>query len=372
VELINRTALVAAANFSEGHAQSRERYLMVTAKATFTFDRRGHVQLETQKPEPLYRAPVATAHGLLPNDLLPRASTDFEVILLGTAYSESGKPVPHRRVALGVGSVRREMDVFGDRVWSGDSFSAPEPFSTMPLSYERAFGGSFDVLIDEHSRLRVVDPINSLGRGFDIDTYMKHLAAELKAPPGYPQLPNHVDRLPNLEHPDAPIRTRADAPAPVGWGTLPHDSGLKVKWALDRVAAEQPIEQDEIIDRAYLQAHPDWVIPVPPTAALVELQGVVPWGSLVFRLPRLRPVIDIHNGGATQARPLAPQMLVLLPDELRFCVLYRATVALEFQPGDDRGLRLRTEERWCDDDELPDLPQPDIQLTATSAEVTSS
>lgn len=365
MQLINRTGLVAAANLSEGHAPSRQRQLMVTAKATFTVDRNGRVQLDEQTPEPLYAAPVTTSNGLLPVDLFPRTSPDFEVFLLGTAYTEAGRPAPQRRVSLSVGSVRREIEVFGDRVWSGDSFSAPQPFTTMPLTYELAFGGTFDVLVDEHSKLRVVDPINSLGRGFDIGTYMKHMGAELKAPEGYPQLPNHVDRLPNLEHPDAPIRQRVDAPAPVGWATLPTDSGLKLKWALDRIAAEQPIEQHEIDARVYLQAHPDWVIPVPPSAAIVEMHGVVPWGSLSFRLPRLRPLVDIHNAGATQVCPLAPQMLVLLPDQLRFWLLYRTTIMLDFQPGDDRGLRLRTEERWCDDD-----PLESSQPTAISAEVT--
>jgi hypothetical protein len=82
--------------------------------------------------------------------------------------------------------------------------------------------------------------------------------------------------------------------------------------------------------------------------------GVLPCERVTFRLPRLRPVVDISNESGTHTSPLVPQMLVLLPEQWRFYLVYRTVVSLVFRPGDERGLRLRTEERWgSDDDDSP-------------------
>jgi hypothetical protein len=363
MELVNRTPLAAASNLSDGFFQSSERFLVVTAKATFAFDQSGRVELDSHNPIPLFSDDVPTPLGLLPTDSLPRADPVFEVILLGKAYAPGGRAVRHRRVALAVGAIRRELEVFGDRVWTRrDAFSAPAPFLEMPLDYERAFGGSFDVLIDEKSKLRVSDPSNSLGRGFDLESYMKGLGEALRAPAGYPKLPNYVRQLPNLEDPGQPIRRWDDAPTPVGWATVPPTIGLRMKWALDRVRAEQPITEEEAVAHAYHRAHPDWVIPLPPPSTVVEMIGLCQSEQVTFRLPRLRPVVDILNRDRTHVSPLVPQVLVLLPEQWRFYLVYRTVVSLDFRRGEDRGLRLRTEDRWSSDDGGAPIPAPRVRV----------
>ncbi|MGD0837523.1 MAG: DUF2169 domain-containing protein [Polyangia bacterium] len=352
MELVNSTPLAAASNLSQGFVPSHERFLVVTAKATFAFDQSGHIELDSQNPFPLFPKDIPTPLGLLPTDSLPRADPVFEVILLGKAYAPKGREVQYRRVTLAVGSIRREIDVFGDRVWiRREAFSQPMPFAEMPLQYERAFGGSVDVLVDEKSKFRVADPSNSLGRGFDVQTYMKGLGESLRAPPGYPKLGNYVRHLPNLEDPRMPIRRWEDAPTPVGWATVPPTIGLRMKWVMDRIQAKQPFTEEEVVAHAYHRAHPDWIIPVPPPSAEVEMIGVLPCEKVTFRLPRLRPVIDILNGPSTHISPLVPQMLVLLPEQWRFYLVYRTVVSFVVRPHEDRGLRLRTEERWSANDD---------------------
>jgi hypothetical protein len=346
MELVNRTGLAAESNLSDGYASGSQRYLMLTAKATFRFDAEGAVTLDTQDPVPLFAEDVSTPLGVLPRDSLPRADDAFEVILLGKVYAAQGSAV-QRRVTLRVGEVRRELQIFGDRTWLGDDrFSPPLPFSEMPLQYERAFGGSFEVSIDAHSKLRVGDSLNARGRGFDIESYMAGLGQALRAPAGYPRVDGHVRQLPNIEYADRPIKTRRDAPPPAGWATVPPDIGLGVKWALDRVRAEQPIEQREISTRIYYRAHPDWIIALPAPAAQVEMVGVFPFERASFSLPRLRPVADVLVGAHSHVLPLVPQMLVLLPEELRFYIVYRVIAALDFRRGEERGVRLRLEPRW--------------------------
>jgi uncharacterized protein YjbI with pentapeptide repeats len=67
----------------------------------------------------------------------PRA----EILLTGSAQSPQGEPITAMPVALHVGSWSKSLMVFGDRIWTFDGLSDPLPFTTMPLVWERAFGG---------------------------------------------------------------------------------------------------------------------------------------------------------------------------------------------------------------------------------------
>jgi uncharacterized protein YjbI with pentapeptide repeats len=65
-----------------------------------------------------------------------------ECFLAGTCYPPGGKPASTSAVAFQVGKVSKTLAVFGDRTWSSlGVLSAPKPFTAMPLSYERSFGG---------------------------------------------------------------------------------------------------------------------------------------------------------------------------------------------------------------------------------------
>ena len=347
MQLVNRTALSAAANLTRGPHSAVERVLTVTAKATFSFDARGQVQLDTQSPYPLFATQVQTPLGLLPRDDLPCELPQLEVMLLGKAHARGGEPTARQRVALRVGSVRRELEVSGDRTWrSREEISVAQAFSSMPLTYERAYGGSFDVFVDADSRLRISDPTNALGRGFDLEHTMQAFGEALRAPPGYPKLPGYVRQLPNVEDPEHLIAQWTDAPLPAGWGTLPMESGIRSRWVFERIAAEEPISEADVIAHAYQQAHPAWVIPLPERLPIVELTGVVPFETVTFLLPDVQPVVDVLQGTTASPHPLAPRMLVLLPEELRFYLVYQVSLTLRYEPGVERGARLRIEHGW--------------------------
>src|SRR3989441_5257748 len=79
-----------------------------------------------------------------PSDVsLTKPATD--VLLLGTAYPPRGRPATQMDVSLTAGPLRKTVRVFGDRVWERrgvvPSMSSPALFETMPLVWERAFGG---------------------------------------------------------------------------------------------------------------------------------------------------------------------------------------------------------------------------------------
>jgi uncharacterized protein YjbI with pentapeptide repeats len=111
-----------------------------------------------------------------------------DILLVGTAYTPRGVQLTRLEVALRVGSFRKSLLVTGDRFWRVRSFiwetiSAPCLFKTMPLIYDRAYGG-------------MGYKQNPIGLGY------------------------HKKRLPNLESLTDPIRNRGDHPPPAGFGPV--------------------------------------------------------------------------------------------------------------------------------------------------------
>lgn len=91
-----------------------------------------------QWPKVLKQIPAGQAL----DHILPKAHA--EVMLSGNAHA--AKPVPRMQVRLQCGPVEKRIDVIGDRRWERMWYGrvcirAPKPFTTMPLSPERAYGG---------------------------------------------------------------------------------------------------------------------------------------------------------------------------------------------------------------------------------------
>jgi hypothetical protein len=354
MRLVNQTPVPATVTTSDFES-STQRIGLLTAKATFRFDSQGRVELETQEPFPLLAQDEETPLGDLPSDLQPRADATLEVILLGHAYAPRERSVPALTVALTVGKVRRELLVFGDRSWapSRKAVSRPAPFAKMPLTYGRAFGGTVPINLDRESVFDLSDTCNKHGIGFDAERMARELGTLLKAPRGYPTLPaGYVRPLPNLEDPRAPIARWEDAPLPVCWATVPIDVPV---WAV-RQARENPAPppppplaeiKRELPSVANYRAHPDWVIPLPPAAPRLRLENLLPATPVLeMSVPDFGVVADYTVSGRIGRRSLMPHTLVLLPDRQRFYLVYRLPFNFEFQPGDEREFRLRTEPKW--------------------------
>lgn len=69
-----------------------------------------------------------------------------DILLVGAAHAPGARPVSHLRTTLHAGPISKALVVFGDRQWnssmSGGAYaSPPQPFVTMPLCYESAYGG---------------------------------------------------------------------------------------------------------------------------------------------------------------------------------------------------------------------------------------
>jgi hypothetical protein len=73
-----------------------------------------------------------------PGDFAP-VKRKVDVTLVGHAYAPSGRPVEELTARLTVGDLVKAVRVTGDRLWSASPApGAPQPFTRMPLRYERA------------------------------------------------------------------------------------------------------------------------------------------------------------------------------------------------------------------------------------------
>lgn len=323
------------------------RFGMAAAKATWRIDEAGAVQLDGEDPVPLFPKDEETELGLLPRDDMPQPNTAFDVILLGVAHAPGDQPTRQMQVAFTVGDERRELAVFGDRHWVDlNSFSAPEPFERMPLTWERAFGGTVEALIDRESPIDVTDPNNPVGRGFDPWPSLAGIAGHFGMPDGYP-IYDRTRLLPNVEDPAALIRRWEDAPLPASWATLPLTSPQHAMRALEMDGdPADPDARKRFNAEIFRRAPPSCGMRPPAAGAPVVLEGLTPDSPLSFELPQLRVFGDVAFGEETGVHELIPQLLVLLPEERRFYIVYRCVFPVPFVEGEQRSMRMRVDEGW--------------------------
>lgn len=343
MELANPHPLPATLAVSEMPGFGR-RVATAVAKATFNIAG-GKAELETQAPLELLPKDTPTPLGDLPRDDLPRCDPVFEVVLFGQARAPGGAPCTRMSVSLAVGSTRRELLVTGDRRWEKQRLrqrpTDPEPFAVMPLTWERAFGGTCAVEIDRESFVDLSDVRNAVGRGWDPSPDAAALGKQMKSPKGYPKF-DPTRLLPNVERPDSPVSVWEDSPEPACWAPVPTTSAIHAL----RLMQDGP-DGPQIGPGVFHRAHPDWVLPHAPEAgAVVEVRGVTERGSWSFPLPRLGVRVDLHTNGSTRTIDLAPQVLVLLPEESRCYLVFRGWIPVPPPDGEPRTARLRLDESW--------------------------
>ena len=114
-----------------------------------------------------------------------------ELLVMGDAWQPGGVPAPVRQVRAQVGSLEKSLYVVGDRHWKRGVPTEPEPFVSMPLTWENAYGG------EGYAK-------NPRGKG-----YAKVEDEEKKLRP-----------LPNVELPGDMIRRERQHPEPAAFGPI--------------------------------------------------------------------------------------------------------------------------------------------------------
>ncbi len=350
MQLVNHTAVPADLRvaFMPNTANRRG---FLTAKATFSVVG-NRAELDRTHPLEVLAEAQTRDQGMLPPDVTVVRRDPFEVMLLGDVVSPTD--ISEATVAMRVGPVHHALRVFGDREWISDEIGTPATFRTMPLTWERAFGGSGDIELDRDAVITVRHPDNPLGRGFDLSEHARVYETQLTPPPGYPRFAA-ARALPNLEDANALIRLPTDTPEPKCWAPVPAACGARFTSALAAIREDivegsapptiTPHKQRELMLCNLRHAHPDWWINRPTRGARLTLSGVSS-NPIDVALPALRVFGDYAVGPRQGTRELIPQAIVVLANERRFTITYRSSFLVRYTAGDERAFRLRLEEGW--------------------------
>jgi hypothetical protein len=244
-----------------------------------------------------------------------KAGTD--VLLIGSAWAPGQRPVPRTQVTMSVAERQKTILVTGDRVWRDGRPSDPKPFESMPLVWERAFGGVHKngdkVMAEEH---------NPVGCGFAGG----RSAADMQGL-----------AVPNLDDPAAPLQQvgQASAPvcfAPIAPAWLPRRSFAGTydeRWQRSRA----PYLPDDFDPRFFQSAAPDFAFERYLQAGeRVQIAGVLPDGPIAFTVPHSHLSVAVTVAGVRETPPANLETLTIEPDENRACFTWRAAVPCDRKP----------------------------------------
>ncbi|MBL8739752.1 MAG: DUF2169 domain-containing protein, partial [Myxococcales bacterium] len=290
--------------------------LAVTAMAFFPFSQPRKLLAEV----PMWTSAMDALGSETPLDnAMPKSRG--ELLVAGNAYVLGGKPGPATNVVVDMstssGSIKKELYVIGDRQWERSGPGAPVPFTAMPVTWSRAFGGPD------------FKP-NHLGKG--------HAAIEVDGRKLHP--------LPNVEDKRALVKSPDDEPVPVGLGPMDQqwpvraqhvgtydDRWLKTRfpwfpddfhWEFFNVAPE-----DQRIEGFFAGGERFRVEGMHPEKRVVEGE-----------VPRLLPRLFVRKKGELELVPMPAarlDTLLLLPNIERGIAIYRSTINVAEDDAHDIG-----------------------------------
>ena len=292
---------------------------VVAVKCTYDIEPDGITTISQRQPPvvfaPEYTDPDNPSESSMKYDSdLVRTKTTTDVVLVGNAYAPQGRPVWELEVGCRVGPIVKQLTVTGDRLWRGTTTSDPSPFTVMPLTYERAYGG-FDPQLRKTDS-PAWDVRNPVGTGF-----AKSAAA--------------IDgqKLPNIEYRDQRIRSWRDRPSPAGFGPVcthwQPRAGLAGTYDDNWQRTRFPLLPDDFDDRHYQCAPVDQQ---PPRFLVggesTTLINLTPDSKLHFKIPRVFLGFEtfFYTGEKQLHPPPKLHAVILEPDYPRVSLVWHSTL----------------------------------------------
>lgn len=263
---------------------------LVVVKATFEIEPNGSCRL-SEEQVPVLR--LGEPHGELGKSSL-RYDADLlgvkpctDVLVHGSAWAPRGTRPTTLDVQVIAGPIRKRLRVFGDRRWErtivgGVAASSPRPFESIPIVYERAYGGWDRSSPDpvEH-RLEARNPV---GTGFAV------------------RRESCIDQLlPNIELPDQSITSWKERPTPAGLNAIERHWSPRRELAGtydDQWKARRfPLWAEDFDTRYHNCAPADQQVQgFLRGGELVELHHLSPNERMTFTLPRIYPFFETRFG----------------------------------------------------------------------------
>lgn len=323
MELINATRMLAG--YTLGIEPSGRELLVVVVKGTFRIPVRSGEKLRLHEEQ----IPLLTSDEFFgdPGLSAPKYEIDYsprkqrcDILLNGQAYAPGGQPTDRVVVGLGIGSWSKSFTVVGDRAWyfaGGARATGAAPFTTLPISYDHAFGG-VDLRHEDPAEHAAFMP-NPSGRGFH-----RHLRPEwLQDSP----LPNTEEIGAPVDRPDGNYRPMSFGPLGRHWDPRYRYAGTYDQHWQDEVFPFLPSDFDE---RYYQAAPAEQQLPTPLGEQLVTLFNLTPDGRRDFLLPHLEAPFFIFPKVGEREECTAPVDTVMIePDLERVTMTWRLTRPLK-------------------------------------------
>jgi hypothetical protein len=276
--------------------------LYVIVKATFLMGLEwclADEQITPQMGDEYWGEPGQSSIKFLSDFHIGKNNTD--IIMQGNACSVNDQQVQQLDVHLTVGKVHKTVRVFGDRQWQNGQISSPTTFQSMPVVYERAFGGMHEV--DEENVF--IEDRNSVGCGFA----GKRNLQEMEGSP-----------LPNIEDPEHLIKNIKDTPLPAGFAPCNNDWLPRRQWAgtyddLWQTTRAPYLPLD--FDKRFLNAaHPDLVYPgYLQGGEPIIIKNMHPAGDIQLNVPQVNMLCNVVVNNKIVPLQLNIETLTLQPNE---------------------------------------------------------
>jgi hypothetical protein len=280
---------------------------VVIVKATFRLDDAGRTELDDEQ-ERVAVAPIWAGEpgrsSLLREGEMVFAHPGTDVTINSTARAPGDRPVPELEAGVTVGDLRRALRIFGERRWKAGAFglrkTAPQPFLTMPITWENAFGGGAGT--DAY-------PANPIGRGF---------GEQLDGAP-----------LPSVEDPTDLVDNAHSQPAPAGLGAVPSlwsprrefAGTFDVVWQTTRA----PLWPADFDRRFFCAAPPGlWSERHLIGGEPVTLLHLGPTPLFTFELPRVEVVVHTWFNGSRLRQRVRLDRVILEPDRSKVVLVWRS------------------------------------------------
>ncbi len=247
-----------------------------------------------------------------------------DVLINGSAYAPNQRPSAIVPIKIAVGDVRKELIVSGDRFWRtgplGISPSSPKPFLTMPIVYERAFGG-----VDRSSadpKDHAVEQRNLAGLGFrGAVSYDATIHTE----------------VPNIEYPHFRQTRRSDTPKPAGLGVIARGWQQRICFAgtYDKQWLEEqwPFLPLDFDSRHYQAAPLDQQSNTVQGGEVVSLLNLTRDGIWSFHLPILNVPVRLHYDNRREKLCVRLDTVLIEPDFYRVTLTCRVTIKTQRNNG---------------------------------------
>jgi len=297
----------------------REVVSVAIVKGTFDVAADGTLT-PSSEPTPLVKQVLETPFGVFHSEYFFKKQ-GVDLCVLGTVHRP--RPVDEARVRMTCRNRTWELVVRGDRRWiraRPDRLtpSRPEPFTSMPLGYSRAFGGQIQL-----GDLTVGYAANPQGRG-----YYRTIEEAENQP-----LPNIEDvRRPSPPH------WIPEEPPPAGWAPYPNFWALRANAgvAIDAKAGTLA----DVRPALFNHAHPDLMLDAVDAGDRLVIEGLRE-ERVQVGIPAPPATIEVAIGPETRAIEAPIDGIFFWVDARKLVVTQRARFQYALRPEDLREVRVR-------------------------------